>query len=90
MKHHDDLSNISKILIEMVLEPSESERNNFQHLDDQLLDFEMPGPLIRLFRTHQEYCEFHECLVGDLRMGVDGNAYAELAMKLAQFLIAKK
>ena len=88
VEHHDDLPNILKILIEMVLEPSESE--DFQHLDEQLLYFKMPGPLARLFRTHQEYCDSHQCSVGDLGMGVDGNAYGELAMKLAQFLIAKK
>jgi hypothetical protein len=89
VEHHDDLPNISKILIEMVLEPSESEKD-FQRLDEQLLYFEKPEPLARLFRTHQEYCDSHECSVGDLRMGVDGNAYAELAMKLAQFLIENK
>ena len=69
MEHHDDLP---KILIEMVLEPSESERKNFQHLDEQPFYFEMPGLLVRFFRTHQEYCYSHECSVGDLRMGVDG------------------
>lgn len=70
----------------MVLEPSESARNKFQRLDEELLYFAMPGPLATLFRTHQEYCGSHEA-AGDLGIVVDGDAYAELAMNLAQFLI---
>jgi hypothetical protein len=87
VEHHDDLPTLSKILIEMVLEPLESARNKFQRLDEELLHFAMPGPLATLFRAHQEYCDSHEPAVGDLRIAVDGDAYAELAMKLAQFLI---
>ena len=86
VEHHDDLPTISKILIEMVLEPSESARNKFQRLDEELLYFAMPGPLATLFETHQEYCGSHEA-AGDLGIVVDGDAYAELAMNLAQFLI---
>jgi hypothetical protein len=90
VEHHDDLPTISKILVEMVLEPSEFEWKRFRGLNMQLLYFEEPGPLTTLFRTHQEYCDSHEPSAGDLRMAVGGDAYAELAMKLAQFLTLKE
>ena len=86
VEHHDHLPNISEILIESVLEPPEGEK--FQRLDAELLYFKRPEPLTTLFESHQEYCDSHESSVGDLRMGVDGEAYADLGMKLAQFLIS--
>jgi len=88
VEHHDDLPKFLKIFMEMVLDQSELELE-FQRLDKELLYFEMPGPLATLFRTHQEYCDSHESSMGDLRMGVGGEAYADLCMKLAQFLISK-
>lgn len=76
VERHDDLRNVSKILIEIVLNLSESERKKFHRLDRPLLYFEMPGILATLFRTHQNYCD--EPAVGDLGMAIDGGAYAEL------------
>ena len=70
----------------MVLKPSESERRKFQRLHKQLLYFEEPLSFTKLFRTYQEYCDSS---VGTQRLAVNGDAYAELAVKLAEFLIKK-
>jgi len=84
VEHHKDLLNISTIVIEMVLKPLEWERRKFQRLHKQLLYFEDPGSFSELFKTYQEYCDTS---VGTQRLAVDGDAYAELAVKLAEFLI---
>lgn len=68
----------------MVLKPSFEERRKFQRLHKQLLYFEELGSFTELFRTYQEYCDES---VGIQRLAVNGDAYAELAVKLAQFLI---
>jgi len=70
----------------MVLKSSESERREFQRLDKQLLYFEEPRSFSEIFKTYLEYCDTS---VGTQRLAVDGDTYAELAVKLAEFLIQR-
>ena len=67
MECHEDLPNISTIVIDTVLKPSESERRKFQRLHKQLLYFEEPASFSELFKIYQEYCKssfsaFSPCL----------------------------
>ena len=87
MELHEDLPDISTILIELVLNPSASEAKKIQCLHKQLLHFEEPEQFTKLFRTHQEYCHSYESSMGDLRLQVNGNVYAELAVKMARFIL---
>ena len=87
VEHHADLPNISKILIELVLKPSVSERKKIQRLHEKLLHFQEPKHFTKLFTIHQEYCNSYGLSMRDLRLQVNSSAYAELAVKLAQFII---
>ena len=89
MEHHEDLPTISSIVIEMVLKPSESERWIFQRLHDQLPYLRKPRSFTDLFRTYQEYCDSYGTSAGVQKLEVNGSAYAELAVKLAEYLIER-
>jgi len=87
VEHHEDLPNISKILIELVLKPSASERKKILRLHEQLFHFQEPEQFTKLFRVHQEHCNSYGPLMRDLRLQVNASAYAELAVKLAHFIL---
>jgi hypothetical protein len=86
VEHHEDLPTISTIVIEMVLKPSELERRKFQRLHKQLLYLEEPRLFTELFKTYQEYCDAYNTSAGVEKLAVNGSAYAELAVKLGEFL----
>ena len=87
VEHHEDLPNISKILIELVLKPSVSERKKILRLHEQLFHFQEPEQFTKLFKIHLEYCNSYGPSMQDLRLQVNDSTYAELAVKLAHFII---